>query len=251
MKDISLADKVVWSLFVALAAGCALLLLSMDAGEETPGRDSSGGPAATTTRTETTQSATPRETTEAQTPPAAAEDEQQEEEAPSQPAEDEPAAGGVQPCSQVPPVIREPVTCATKSSTLTIVTQRDPVLLGGTQARIIRASLAGSVVTVRVRVRNETDAEQGVAAGGQELYLNLAGLRVDPMPIGDERVPQDTGKTVDLRFRLTPAREERLRAAQGRGELGIRPWTEEAEEAGRVGVIRFQARLSPAAEAGG
>lgn len=135
----------------------------------------------------------------------------------------------------------EPVHCRTSSAILTIAGEDDPVLLGGTHVRLLSATLSGSRLTTRVRVRNETEAEQGILAGGQELYVNLGGIRVDAVPPGDVRVPSQTGRTVTLRFALTPRRVVRLRGQGNRAELGIKPWTEEGSPSDTVGVIRFVA----------
>lgn len=133
----------------------------------------------------------------------------------------------------------EPVRCRSASAQLTIVATPDPLVLGDTQVRVLDAQLAGSALRVRLRVRNESDAEQGLQAGGQELYLNVAGIRVDPQPVGDVRIPPMTGVTAALRFVLTPARRRIVRERGGNVELGVRPWTTGAP--GVVGVIRFQA----------
>lgn len=238
-QSISVADKTIWSLFALIAAACAALVFMTGDSTDEPTSRSSTAPIAPADRP-VQQTTAPSDGAEA---------------APAQPADEkvagtaDEASGDTPPCSEVPATITEPVTCRTSSSVLYIARQSDPVLLGGTQARVIRATLRGETLSVRMRVRNETDAEQGVLAGGQELYLNLGGLRVDPEPLGDERVPRTEGRTVTLRFGLTPARESRLRAAQGRAELGIRPWTDPGTPADRVGVVRFQARLTAAAAA--
>ncbi|MDQ3741554.1 MAG: hypothetical protein M3320_03735 [Actinomycetota bacterium] len=165
----------------------------------------------------------------------------QPETAATDPGTETTPAGGVPACDEAPDPSEtgEPVTCRTRSATLTIAPQERPVVLGGTQVRLLRASLSGSTVTVRLRVRNETQAEQSVLAGGQELYMNLSGLRVDPEPVGEVLVPMMNGTTVSLRFELTPARLEVLRRAGGRAELGVTPWTEDGA-AGSKGVVRFR-----------
>lgn len=163
------------------------------------------------------------------------------------PAETTATATGAPPCDEVAAGTEdpaEPITCSTRSATLTIVGARSPVLLDGTEVRFLSAALAGREVTLRLRVRNETEAEQGVNAGGQELYLNLGGLRVDAEPIADTIVAPGRGETVSLRFRLTPARLELLRRARGRAELGVKPWDATPAAAAQRGVIRFGLRLA-------
>jgi hypothetical protein len=97
------------------------------------------------------------------------------------PADEEAGAGRPPLCREidVPDQPPEPITCRTASAILTIVGEARPLLLGDTHVRVQSASLAQNRLTLRVRVRNETDAEQGIQAGGQELYLNLNGIRVD------------------------------------------------------------------------
>jgi hypothetical protein len=140
----------------------------------------------------------------------------------------------------------EPVTCRTRSAILTIVSGRDPVLLGATQARLLTVRLAGSAVEARLRIRNESPAEQSVLAGGQEIYVNISGLRVDAARLRDDvRVQPGSGRTVHLRFPLTAARLAALRRQRGRAELGVKPWDEQTSEAHR-GVIRFAVRTRAA-----
>jgi hypothetical protein len=160
-------------------------------------------------------------------------------------AEQEESAGGPPPCSEldIPPQPPEAVTCRTASATLMIVGQAKPLLLGDTHVRVLRALAAGRAVVLRVRVRNETDAEQGIQAGGQELYLNVNGIRVDPQPVSEQRVPPATGQTVSLRFVLTPGQARVLQRQGGRAELGVRPWTG-GGTANFVGVVRFSTRGS-------
>ena len=152
-------------------------------------------------------------------------------------------SGGVPACSdiEIPARPVEAVTCRTASATLTIVDQAEPLLLGDTHVRILAAFLVDSRLTVRARVRNETPAEQGIQAGGQELYVNLGGLRVDAAPTGDLRVAPHTGETVSLRFALTPGALRLLRRAGGEAELGVRPWSEGSGTTD-VGVVRFRVR---------
>lgn len=138
-----------------------------------------------------------------------------------------------------------PVTCRTRTSTLTIAGERRPVILGGTQVRLLHSTLRGRILTAEVRVRNETAVEQSVLAGGQQIYLNVQGARVNPKPLGDVRVQSMEGQTVTLRFALTTAGLQRLLRLGGKAELGIRPWTEDDADTSRIGVIRFAAPAAP------
>jgi hypothetical protein len=147
--------------------------------------------------------------------------------------------------TRIPERPPEPVTCRTASAQLTIVAAPEPLVLGETQVRVLDASLEGRLLRVRLRVRNESDAEQGLQAGGQELYLNAGGIRVDAQPVGDVRIPSGTGLTAGARFVLTPGQLRIVRARAGKVELGVRPWSRDA--AGDVvGVVRFRARGSRA-----
>ena len=151
------------------------------------------------------------------------------------------------PCAEVEDPGRDgdPVTCRTQTARLTIAGEDRPLVLGATQVRLFDSSLQGQQLTTRLRIRNETEAEQGVLAGGQEIYLNLGGLRVDADPVGDVRIPAAEATNTRLRFSLTPARVARLRNSGGRAELGVRPWDEGAGGAPGtvVGVIRFRVPL--------
>jgi hypothetical protein len=107
--------------------------------------------------------------------------------------------------------------------------------------RVLSAHRDGSSVLVRVRVRNETPAEQGVQAGGQEIYLNVGGRRIDAAHLSSVRLQPATGTTVRLRYVLTMEELKRLQRASGAAELGVRPWDGTAK--GRVvGVIRMLVR---------
>lgn len=157
------------------------------------------------------------------------------ETAPSAPAGEQPSCADVDD----PGPAGDPVTCRTRTATLTIAGEKRPVILAGTQVRLLSSALEGPTLTVRLRVRNETAIEQSVAAGGQELYVNLNGVRVDPDPLGEVLVPPAKGVTTELRFVLTPRRVQLLRRQGGRAELGIKPWDDGNTPGTRVGVIRF------------
>jgi hypothetical protein len=131
------------------------------------------------------------------------------------------------------------VVCRTENATLIIAPEDVPVLIAGTQVRVIGTTLDGATVTLRLRVRNETDAEQGLSAGGQELYLNLDGERIDARPIGVVRVPRRTGITASAHFDLLPAQLARLHELGGRIDLGVRPWEELGHRLLAIGVVRL------------
>ncbi|HEX8123179.1 MAG TPA: hypothetical protein VF549_18145 [Solirubrobacteraceae bacterium] len=160
----------------------------------------------------------------------------------SQPADPVADAGDAgPPCADVTPPTGagDPVTCRARTATLTIAGAERPVILGATQVRLLRSSLRGRVLSADVRVRNETDSAQSLLAGGQEIYLNLRGVRVDAKPVGDLVVQPMEGRTVTLNFALTTAGLERLTRVAGQAEMGVKPWTEAGEAPARVGVIRF------------
>ena len=185
---------------------------------------------ATATATAPSTATEPEQTAPAPTEPATT----------TEPEESAAGSGGTPACRdvEIPARPTEAVTCRTASAVLTIVDQAKPLLLGDTHVRVQSASAEGRTVALRVRVRNETDAEQGIQAGGQELYLNVNGIRVDPEPVREERVPPLTGKTISMRFVLTPGRARVLERLGRRAELGVRPWTA-GEPTTSVGVIRF------------
>lgn len=142
----------------------------------------------------------------------------------------------------IPAQPSERVACRTPKALLQITGQARPLVVGGTNARVLSAVLSGSDVLVRMRVRNETRTEQGVQAGGQELYLNVAGTRVDAHVLSSVRVPPFSGRTVRLRYRLSMSEIAALREAGGAAELGVRPWDGSTVPGKVVGVIRMRVR---------
>jgi hypothetical protein len=145
----------------------------------------------------------------------------------------------------IPAMPTERMECRTSSAVLQIVGQSKPLVVGGTMVRVVSASLDGADLITRIRVRNETLADQGVQAGGQELYLSIAGKRIDPPVLSRARIAPDKGKTVSIRFVLSQGEIEALRTADGAAELGVRPW--EDSVSGRVvGVIRLKVEMPPA-----
>lgn len=135
----------------------------------------------------------------------------------------------------------ERVWCATPNATLSIAHQADPVLLEGTQVRVLSGTFDGAgTVAVRLRVRNETPAEQGLSAGGQELYLHLDGQRIDVALLRVVRFLPGEAKTVTLEYALTPEQAAALRAAGGRLDFGVRPWTDDPLPAPLIGVVRMR-----------
>jgi hypothetical protein len=214
-------EKLVYAVLLLVLAVDVGLIVFARADDDTP---APSGSAAVSTSTSTSASASSPATT---------------------PATTSETSGEPPPCSEVegPGPGGTPVTCRTRSATLTIVDEARPLVLGATQVRLFEATLNGLTLTTRLRIRNETDAEQGVIAGGQEIYLNLGGVRTDPDPIGDVRVPTMEAVNTAVRFTLTPARVRRIREAGGRAELGVKPWDEDAggPPGTIVGVIRFRA----------
>jgi hypothetical protein len=149
-------------------------------------------------------------------------------------------------CSEVeiPERPAERIACRTPRALLQITGQARPLVVGGTNARVLSARLSGSDVLARVRVRNETRTEQGVQAGGQELYLNVGGRRVDSFVLSAVRVPPGEGRTVRLRYRLSMGEIAALRAADGGAELGVKPWDGSTAPGRVVGVIRMRVRTA-------
>ena len=132
------------------------------------------------------------------------------------------------------------VWCRTAAATLVIAHQSDPVLLAGTEVRILSAELLGSGVRVRTRVRNATEAVQWLSAGGQELYLNVAGERVDLAIFRDVALDVGEAKTIQLDYALAPEQLTALRADDGRLDFGVRPWHDGVSPAPLVGVVRVR-----------
>ncbi len=147
---------------------------------------------------------------------------------------------GIRRCADidVPRAPREAVTCRARSATLTIVRQAKPLLLGGTQARVIDTRRSRGGVIVRLRLRNETGSPQRAGARGQQIYLNIRGLRVDASPRPRARIAAGNGETLRLRFPLSASRARLLQRAGNRADLGIVPWNADAGTDVR-GVIRL------------
>ena len=138
----------------------------------------------------------------------------------------------------------ERVWCSTANADLSIAHQADPVLLDGTQVRVLSGTFDGAgTISVRLRVRNETPAEQGLSAGGQELYLYLDGQRIDAAVLRVVRFLPGEAKTVTLDYALTPEQVASLRASEGRLDFGVRPWTDAPLPAPLIGVVRMRVGL--------
>ena len=132
------------------------------------------------------------------------------------------------------------VWCTTPSATLVIAHQSDPIMLEGTEVRVLSADLLGSAARVRIRVRNDTRADQGLSAGGQELYLNIGGERVDLATFRDVRFSAGEAKTILLDYPLTPEQLAAVTAGDGRLDVGVRPWHDGALPSPLVGVVRVR-----------
>ena len=150
---------------------------------------------------------------------------------------------GLRPCAEldIPARPLERVTCTTPHATLVIAHQSVPVLLDGTEVRVLSGELEGSSAWVRLRVRNTTEAEQGLSAGGQELYLFLDGQRIDMTTFRDDVwFGLGEAKTVTLEYALTWDQLAALRAGDGRIDFGVRPWHEGVAPAPLIGVVRMR-----------
>ena len=161
-----------------------------------------------------------------------------------------PAAAGeapdtLRPCTalDVPARPAERIWCTTPNATLSIAHQSDPVLLDGTEVRVLSAALEGSLVDVRLRIRNTTDAEQGLSAGGQELYLYLDGERIDANLLRIVRFHVGEAKTLTLSYVLSPDQVAKLAERDGRIDFGVRPWTQSPQPAPLIGVVRVGVSL--------
>lgn len=151
----------------------------------------------------------------------------------------EAGSAGLKPCAALDTALpAERVWCTTPNATLVIAHQSDPVLLEGTEVRVLSADQSGSWIRVRARVRNQTPAEQGLSAGGQELYLSIDGSRADLAVFRDVRFGVGEAKTIQLDFELTPEQLSGLGARGGRLDFGVRPWHEGALPAPLIGVVR-------------
>ncbi|MDQ3741553.1 MAG: hypothetical protein M3389_11495 [Actinomycetota bacterium] len=135
----------------------------------------------------------------------------------------------------------ERVWCTTPNATLSIAHQADPVLLEGTEVRVLSGTFDGyGTIEVRLRVRNQTPAEQGLSAGGQELYLYLDGQRIDASLLRVVRFLPGEAKTVTLEYALAPEQVAALQAGDGRLDFGVRPWTDAPAPAPLIGVVRMR-----------
>ena len=153
---------------------------------------------------------------------------------------------GLKSCAEldIPPRPTERVTCTTPNATLVIAHQSIPVLLDGTEVRVLSAELDGLTAWVRLRVRNTTDAEQGINAGGQALYMYLDGRRIDLASRRVVRLPVNEAKTVTLDYNLTPEQLVSLQERGGRLDFGVRPWHDGFSPAPIIGVVRMRIRTS-------
>jgi hypothetical protein len=140
----------------------------------------------------------------------------------------------------VPAKPSQRVWCTTPSATLVIAHQSDPVLLDGTEVRVLSGRLLGASIRVRLRVRNQTPAEQDLSAGGQELYLYLDGSRVDLAVFRDVHFGVGEAKTLQLDYVLSPEQLAALGRSEGRLDFGVRPWHDGALPAPLVGVVRVR-----------
>lgn len=135
--------------------------------------------------------------------------------------------------------VGERVTCRTRTATLTIAGEGHPLIVGGTEARVLDSELARRVLTVRMRLRNPTESARADRPGRRQLYVSVAGERTYPLPLIDRRTDEGT-RTIRLRFPLTSRSARKLRRDKARAELGVVPWQEIGDDdPGRLGVIRL------------
>jgi hypothetical protein len=132
------------------------------------------------------------------------------------------------------------VTCTAASSVLTIAAERTPLVVEGTEARVLRSRIDGDELTVRLRLR--PPGERRARPERDQVYLTVAGRRFAPGPLAGGRRPGRTA-TVSLRFRLPRELAGRVLRGDVRADLGIVPFEHlGADRPPRLGVVRLDPR---------
>ena len=125
-----------------------------------------------------------------------------------------------------------------------------PVLLDGTEARLLGAHARAHDLRLRVRLRNESGREQ--LPDPRRVYLVLGARRLYAQPGADRPIRSGEGRTLLRRFELDAAALRDLRRARGRAELRVMPWPVPGSgRAASPGVIRFRVDLAGAQPADG
>ncbi len=122
------------------------------------------------------------------------------------------------------------VWCTT-GKTLAQAAGTKPLVMGDTEARVLRLARAGDQLTVRARVRNDTGRSQELS---RRLYLSIGGRRIFPSgPV--PAVAAKTASTVSLRFAVGPT-------SSPRADLGVLPFGQpaDADAAKRIGAIHLE-----------
>lgn len=151
-------------------------------------------------------------------------------------------AGAVEPCAEAPlQAAAARITCRTATgAVLTIAPKGRPVTLGDLEARVLRSTVVGEGLLVRVRLRNESDVRQVVERSPRIFYLRVADQRIRGVDVGGPRsLAPRTTETVTLSFELDPATAQALERS-GEADLGVVPFAERGAERPRNrGVIRL------------
>ena len=135
----------------------------------------------------------------------------------------------------------EPVRCRTRPATLVIATDGQPVLLGDTHVRLLSARLRDSLLFVRLRLRNEGSSTRRAGRDGQDVYLNIAGSRLEARPPTSAPVRPHEGVTTNFVFNVPETQRAIIAEAEGRLEIGVTPWHDGNMTARWIGVIRTSA----------
>jgi hypothetical protein len=159
--------------------------------------------------------------------------------APARPAE--PAADAPAPterdlprCRDVRPAGGAPVACTTRNRVLIIAGVGRAVQLDGVKHRVRGVSHADGVVTVRLGIRNSSDAALDLMDRPGRSSLVAGGVRLSPAAgVPSTIVAPGRAAETDLRFTTTRAFEAALLRSGGRADLGI------GGSAGRTGVLRL------------
>ena len=154
------------------------------------------------------------------------------------------SASAPEACSEVDlSGVGERMTCRSSSAILTVAGERHPVVVDRTEARVLDSRITRRVLTVRLRLRNDTASTVDGTLGRRQVYVNVAGRRYWPQPTVARRRTRESVPTLSLRFVLGRRDARRVRRGRARPDLGIVPWDELGRDApDRLGVVR----LSPA-----
>jgi hypothetical protein len=153
-----------------------------------------------------------------------------------------PVAANLPPCSRAIRAGARRVTCRTGSGkALTVAGFGQPVLLGDIQVRALGTTRVGDGLTIRLRIRNESETRQILERAPRNLYLSVAGRRFTGVDVDGPRVlePART-QTVNLAFQLDAASGAALNR-RGGADLGVRDFAggDARQGVSRIAVQRF------------